>query len=631
MKKFLFMIAIVALTISCRIKIEALATLLGNVNQDGNSDMIWSLTAGNTNRVQVALATGDGKFHTLNTQQHPESIDWTNYRRFTSDINGDGSRDLIWNLPGAKNHIYVGLAKGDGTFTFLPKQLHTAAGSWNSYKTYVGDVNGDGLDDLIWNAAQEKNHIYVGIANNNGTFTFLPKQLRPENGWTSYKTLVGDINGDGRADLIWNAPVENNHIYVGLANSDGSFTFLPKQLHSVKGSWKSYKAYVGDVNGDGRDDLIWNATVEKNHIYVGLGNSNGTFTFLPKQLHSATGTWNSYNTYAGDVNGDGRDDLIWNATQNKNHIYVGLSKNDGTFLFLPRQQRPENDWNFYQTYVSDVNGDGRADLVWNNLSSGNYTATGLANSNGTFTFVERQSHPHIILPTMQPTAGDISHSSEAVEYETKIFDQHSSEIADILAILDQKPEIQSELLRLLKASEAFVNEGSKAKSLSKSTGAEFVHVLNRIRAHTDNSATIDFLQMGIRIIEEASGEVTYEQFLAKAFNHISGNSEHALSEPSGDREALPEEFQINQNYPNPFNPSTTIYYALPQASEVELMIFDVMGRRVRTLMDRRQQAGRYAVTWDGRNEHGEVIASGVYLYQLRAGTFVQTRRMTLMR
>ncbi len=94
---------------------------------------------------------------------------------------------------------------------------------------------------------------------------------------------------------------------------------------------------------------------------------------------------------------------------------------------------------------------------------------------------------------------------------------------------------------------------------------------------------------------------------------------------------LPTAFELGANAPNPFNPSTTIKYALPQAVEVNLQIFDTLGRHVRTLVDQRQQAGRYAVTWDGRNEQGEAIASGVFIYQLRAGTFVQTRRMALIR
>ncbi len=94
---------------------------------------------------------------------------------------------------------------------------------------------------------------------------------------------------------------------------------------------------------------------------------------------------------------------------------------------------------------------------------------------------------------------------------------------------------------------------------------------------------------------------------------------------------LPTTFDLSPNHPNPFNPTTSITYALPQAVEVKLVIFDLQGRHVRTLVDQRQPAGSYAITWDGRNEQGEVIASGVYLYQLRAGSFVQTRKMALVR
>ncbi|MDZ7290755.1 MAG: T9SS type A sorting domain-containing protein, partial [candidate division KSB1 bacterium] len=95
--------------------------------------------------------------------------------------------------------------------------------------------------------------------------------------------------------------------------------------------------------------------------------------------------------------------------------------------------------------------------------------------------------------------------------------------------------------------------------------------------------------------------------------------------------SVPTAFALLPNTPNPFNPSTLIKYELPQQVEVKLVIFDLMGRRVRTLVDQRQQSGRYAITWDGRNEQGEVVTSGVYIYQLRAGNFVQTRRMALVR
>ncbi len=96
-------------------------------------------------------------------------------------------------------------------------------------------------------------------------------------------------------------------------------------------------------------------------------------------------------------------------------------------------------------------------------------------------------------------------------------------------------------------------------------------------------------------------------------------------------ESLPTVFALKPNHPNPFNPATTISYDLPQAVEVKLEIFDVLGRRVRTLVQQRQPAGRYTITWNGRNEQGRQVASGVFIYKLSAGDFVQSRRMAFVR
>jgi phosphodiesterase/alkaline phosphatase D-like protein len=85
-------------------------------------------------------------------------------------------------------------------------------------------------------------------------------------------------------------------------------------------------------------------------------------------------------------------------------------------------------------------------------------------------------------------------------------------------------------------------------------------------------------------------------------------------------------FVLEQNYPNPFNPQTTIGFALPRAEDVTLKVFDVLGREVQTLVQERRNAGRYEVRWDASR-----FASGVYFYQLRAGEFVQTSKMLLVK
>jgi hypothetical protein len=93
----------------------------------------------------------------------------------------------------------------------------------------------------------------------------------------------------------------------------------------------------------------------------------------------------------------------------------------------------------------------------------------------------------------------------------------------------------------------------------------------------------------------------------------------------------PTKFALFDAVPNPFNPRTTISFALPAASHVELSVYDVSGRLVATLLDENRPAGTHRVEWDGRNRAGERVASGVYLYRIQAGGFTDTKRMVLLK
>ena len=94
---------------------------------------------------------------------------------------------------------------------------------------------------------------------------------------------------------------------------------------------------------------------------------------------------------------------------------------------------------------------------------------------------------------------------------------------------------------------------------------------------------------------------------------------------------LPTEFALNQNYPNPFNPSTQIQYALPEETRVVISIYDIMGRKVRTLVNDVQDAGYRSVMWNATNDMGRLVSAGVYIYSIQAGDFIQNRKMVLMK
>lgn len=99
----------------------------------------------------------------------------------------------------------------------------------------------------------------------------------------------------------------------------------------------------------------------------------------------------------------------------------------------------------------------------------------------------------------------------------------------------------------------------------------------------------------------------------------------------GDETTLPDNYRLAQNYPNPFNPSTVLEYSLPLRSQVRLEIFDILGRRVRLLVDNWQPAGEYSISWNGRSESGERVTSGVYFYRMTAGNYSSRRKMILLK
>jgi len=90
-------------------------------------------------------------------------------------------------------------------------------------------------------------------------------------------------------------------------------------------------------------------------------------------------------------------------------------------------------------------------------------------------------------------------------------------------------------------------------------------------------------------------------------------------------------YVLEQNYPNPFNPSTFIRYALPEKSFVRLTIFNALGQRVKTLVAQEKDGGLHIVNWDGRNDFGAPVSSGVYLYQMKTAAHVSVKKMLLLR
>jgi len=100
---------------------------------------------------------------------------------------------------------------------------------------------------------------------------------------------------------------------------------------------------------------------------------------------------------------------------------------------------------------------------------------------------------------------------------------------------------------------------------------------------------------------------------------------------STDKDVIPLQYVLHQNYPNPFNPVTTLRYDLPEDAEVKILIFDIMGRKVKSLVNTNQNAGFKSVMWDATNDLGQAVSAGMYLYKITAGDFHQTKKMVLLK
>ena len=132
-------------------------------------------------------------------------------------------------------------------------------------------------------------------------------------------------------------------------------------------------------------------------------------------------------------------------------------------------------------------------------------------------------------------------------------------------------------------------------------------------------------------------ETLDSEYATANWTYANGNIDEGVtfaencSQVSIDAEIIPLKFQLHNAYPNPFNPVTTLRYDLPENSVVNIVVFDMMGREVRTLINQTQNAGHQSVVWDATNDYGKPVSAGIYLYQIQAGEYISTKKMVLLK
>lgn len=309
-------------------------------------------------------------------------------------IHGDGGHDNIFGGNG-DDTLY-----GD-TSTYIRRNLsdeELASLNWSQKEKFIGDVNDDGRDDFIGMTGDGQGKISVWLASETGGFEVA---IQTDSGvgnawWSSREKHVGDFNGDGNADIVgFNGKDDATAAaLVWSGNDDGGFEFSKRTFDDFANSWWSDKEkFVGDANGDGYDDIIalTGGAADLDHIKVWFGSEEGSFSLGAQTtggVASAIGSswWANKEKFIGDVNGDGKADIISLTGNSASSINVWFGSDSGEF-YLGSQTNSElagADWSARSKYAADINGDGRTDLVSLSDDATKEIISWIADENGQF-------------------------------------------------------------------------------------------------------------------------------------------------------------------------------------------------------------------------------------------------------
>jgi hypothetical protein len=478
----------------------------------------------------------------------------------------------------------------NGEPIFEPQTQHTASDTWSS----LGTGSSNGVNNVVNALAVVDNEVYVG-----GNFTSAggvsANRVARFNTQTNTWSTLGTGSSNGVNSAVYALAVVGNEVFVGgeFTSAGGVIANGVARFNTQTNTWST----LGTGSSNGVNGWVYALAVVGNEVFVGgsFTEAGGVSAKRVARFDTQTNTWSSLGT--GSSNGV--SNTVNALAVVDNEVYVGgffTSAGGVSANYVARFNTQTNTWSSLGTGSSNgVSSTVRALAVVGNevYVGGFFTSAGGVSANRVARF-NTQTNTWSTLGT--GSSNGVSGSS-------------------VLALA-------------VVGNEVFVGGGFT------SAGGVSANYVARFNTQTNTWSTLgtgssNGVSGGVYALAVAGNEV----FVGGGFTSAGGVSANYVARWNSGTSRVeqlsptaPKTFLLEQNYPNPFNPSTTIRYQLPVASEVKLEVYDVLGKKIATLVNERQSAGSYQVVWNASG-----LSSGTYFYRLQAGTFVETKKMIMVK
>ncbi len=500
----------------------------------------------------------------------------------------------------------------------------------------TGDLDGDGNMEIIFPLAPRYEGGNVMVYENKGDNDYgtspiidFPADMLVGDGYGAFRMdrergTVTDFDGDGKDELILSNADNNVYILTISGNAPGFASWvieagnLTDNATSAVTNGSAWHSISADIDGDGVNEIVnsnWNnlgfSSIEVNGadsytfpVPNGDGGVSGPSYFEYFKEDAVDGV-PFMGIVAADVDGDGKDEVA--AVPYPTYNLALLSQPQGSngtdiwgaedFAILKSRSELAADGDslasFWACYAADLNNNGRDELLAGGFFGDNVVSV---EYNG---------------------SGDIMDGNNYTV--SQIYSEPSEQYAK-LTITDSAGVVDTQF----QTSARFVSKMAKGDFIGNDGIPELVVAY---QADEHETTTVITKTWNGTSFDEVETEVPMESSVQVGLLQMDGgNSVKPLNI------ITPKDYTLSQNYPNPFNPTTNIRFSLPVSKKVSIVIYDMLGSEVKTLINNEDFAkGSYEATWDGSNNFGSKVASGNYIATMKFGNFSKSIKMQLLK